>query len=297
MTDMDSRGTSLPPSTVVIIPAYNVASTLPRQLSALDDQTDLDFRVVVSDNRSTDGVRDICASWEPNFQGLAVIDASARQGVAYARNAAIQATDEELILICDGDDRVHSGWVAAMKEGLVEADGVTGPLQLVFPDDPEKKETWNADSLPVSMGYLPYLPGCSLGIRRSVFNTIGLFDADLDLGQEDVDFGWRMTRAGLVLGHTSGALVDYFQRSGLRAYLRQQRRYGRAHVRLYDKHCREEGAPAPASLNTSLRWFWEWGKQMPGTVRRGELARALGAAAFQAARLAESIRRDSPSPL
>lgn len=297
MSGMDSHADPGHPTTVVIVPVYNAAEVLPRQLRALDNQTDLDFRVVVSDNRSTDGLRRVCGEWQPRFRQLDVVDASGQRGAAYARNAAIGVTDEDLILMCDADDRVHPEWVAAMKEGLGMADIVTGPLHLVFPDSPGRHEIWNADSVPVSMGFLPYAPSGNVGIRRAVAETIGTFDRELSLGQEDVDFGWRAVQAGFVLTHAPLAKLDYYQRSGLRRYLRQQRQYGRAQVLLYDKHRLDTGVPAPASTRTSVRWFWEWMKQLPKAARRGDMIRALGAAAFQGSRLAETLRRNTPSPL
>lgn len=280
---------------VVIVPALNVEGSLHRQLQALDSQTDLDFRVVVSDNGSTDGTRLIAESWRPRFKGIEVVDSSERRGVASARNIAIGTTREELILICDADDRVHPGWVAAMRAALESAPAATGPLVIISPDEPERREVWNADSVPVSMNYRPYMPGCNMGMRREVFDAAGGFDASLDRGQEDVDFGWRITELGFTIAHSRQAGLDYYQRSGLRNFLRQQYRYGRAHVALYQKH-RDEPITT-ASWKTSLRWFLEWLKLLPRTVRERQLRGAAGAAVFQAARCVESLRRRTRSPL
>lgn len=285
------------PTAVIIIPAYNVAAVLPRQLQALNDQTDLDFRVLVSDNRSTDDLRAVCAAWNPRFKRLDVVEAHGRQGVAHARNVAIRASDEELILICDGDDQVSPGWVAALKAALDTAEAATGPLRLVYPDAPDTTEVWNAAAAPVSMGFRPYMPGCNIAIRRRVLESVGLFDENLTLGQEDVDFGWRMTASGTVIAHAPEAVVDYFQRAGLSAYLRQQRRYGRALVHLYKKHCDDPAVPAPVRHRTSLRWFIEWIKQLPAATRERRLRPALGSAVFQLARLTEAARLGVNTPL
>lgn len=280
---------------VVVIPCLNVEQTLPRQLAALDAQTDLKFRVVVSDNGSTDGTRRLAASWRPRFGGVQIVDSSSRRGVANARNVAIRATTEDLVLICDADDRVHSGWVAAMRAALAEHPAVTGPLVIVSPDEPRRREVWNEEAVPISMNHGAYMPGCNIGMRREVFDAAGGFDAGLDRGQEDVDFGWRITALGFHIGHAPEAAIDYFQRAGLRGFLRQQYRYGRAHVALYLKH-REEQIPA-ASWKASLRWFIEWARQLPSAIRAGRTRASLGAAVFQAARLGESVRRRTRTPL
>lgn len=278
---------------VVIIPALNAALTLPRQLRALDAQTDLDFRVVISDNGSTDDTAQVAKDWEPRFESIEVVDSSQRRGVANARNAAIRATGEELILICDADDRAHPGWVSAMRSGLRVADAVTGPLVAVYSDG--RRETWNDTQVPTSMGYLRYAPGGNIGIRRTVFDAMGGFRADMTLGQEDVDFGWRMVNAGFTISHQPGAAVDYYQRAGWRPLLRQQWRYGRAHVQLYLRH-REEPIRV-ASWKTSARWFVEWARQLPRRLRAGEASGAAGAAVFQLARCVESVRYRTATPL
>lgn len=280
---------------VVIVPALNAEDTLRRQLQALNSQTDLHFRAVVSDNGSIDGTRALVAAWRPKFIGLDIVDASERRGVASARNIAIRATDEELILICDADDRVHPGWVAAMRAALAVSPAATGPLVIISPDEPGRRDVWNAHSVPVSMHYRPYMPGCNIGMRREVFDAAGGFDPSLDRGQEDVDFGWRITGLGYTIAHSPEACLDYYQRSGLRSHLRQQYRYGRAHVALYDKH-REEPI-ATASWKTSLRWYVEWARQLPRQIRDRKFKASLGALCYQIARGLESIRLRTASPL
>lgn len=280
---------------VVVIPALNVEKTLPRQLRALDEQDDLDFRVVVSDNGSADGTRGIAESWGPRFNGIEVVDSSECRGAAAARNIAIRATREELILICDADDRVHPGWVTAMRAALEVASAATGPLVIVSPDEPDRRDVWNAASAPVSMNHRPYMPSCNAGMRREVFDAVDGFDASLDRGQEDVDFGWRITELGFAIAHSPGAAIDYYQRSGFANFLRQQYRYGKAHVALYLKH-RDEPI-AVASWKVSLRWFVEWAKVLPRTLREGRFRGAAGAAVFQSARCIESLRHRTPTPL
>lgn len=280
---------------VVVIPALDAEGTLGRQLAALDAQTDKDFRVLVSDNGSSDGTRALIQRWSPQFAGLELLDSSARRGAANARNLAIEASDEEFVLFCDADDRVWPGWVAAMRAALRISDAVTGPLHLVFPLDPSRREVWNATDLPVSMSFRPYGPSCNFGARRDALVKVGLFDPELSLGQEDVDLGWRLVGAGLRLSHSPDAVIDYYQRGSFGDFVRQQFRSGRAYVQLYEKH--RYVAPPPVSVKASLRWFGHWARQLPGAIRRGHLRGALAGASFQVARNYESLRRRIRTPL
>lgn len=282
-------------SVVVVIPALNAAQTLPRQLEALNSQTDLDFRVVVSDNGSSDGTPDVARRWVPTFHSLEVVDSSDRPGAAHARNVGVGSSSEDLILICDADDRVRPTWVEAMRRGLASSDVVTGPLFLVWPDEPGRREVWNVDAPPMSMGFRPYVPGCNAGLTREAFVGVGGFDEDLFRAQEDVDLGWRLVGNGHDISFERDAAIDYFQRSGLRSYLRQQWSYGRAHVTLFMKY-RDAGIRS-ASWKTSARWFVEWAKQLPGRVRSGDGRTAVGGAVFQLSRCWESLRTRTSTPL
>ncbi|MFC0674687.1 glycosyltransferase family 2 protein [Brachybacterium hainanense] len=277
------------PDIVVIIPSLNVAETLPRQLAALDAQTDLGFRVVIADNGSEDGTARVAREWPARFEGIEVVDASARRGVASARNIGIRESSEPLILICDGDDRVHERWVESMRRSLASAAAVTGPLRIVR--DGELGETVNQTSVPVAMAFRPYMPGCNIGVRREAVDLVGGFDADLSIGQEDVDFGWRLDAVGIEIVHDPGACVDYYQRSTPVQRIRQQYRYGRAYAMLYRKH--QDVAPPPARLRTSIRWFWEWCRQF--RPRDGLVA--FGDPAFHIGRLVQSARLKTPTPL
>lgn len=255
---------------VVIIPAHNEAEHIRVQLAALDRQTDLDFEIVVSDNGSTDGTAQVCRTWDTRaLGGIRVVDAGARQGVSFARNVAIKATTQPLILICDADDRVHPDWAARMRDGLADADGATGPLLAFWEDDPTQLDVRQPVNLPTCEGF-PYLSGGNLGIHRYVFDELGGFDESLILGQEDVDFGWRADAAGFRLKHC-GAAVDYLQSDTALEACRKQFRYGRGLAQLKRKH------HLPANRRTALRWFWEWAKQFP----RADHQAAVSALAFQ----------------
>lgn len=280
---------------VVIIPALNAADSLPRQLRALDHQTDLDFAVLVSDNGSTDGTAAIVANWSPRFRSLDLVDSSHRQGAAHARNVAVAASDAQLLLFCDADDEVGPRWVESLRSALQSSSAATGPLRLRWPGDPHRSEAWNADQAPVSMNHLPYMPGCNMAVRRTLFDEVGGFDPSYAQAQEDVEFGWRLAAHGYDIAHVPTAWISYFQRAGLWAHLRQQWRNGTTHVALYARH---RDIPVPtASWKASVRWFWEWGRQAPAALRRGETREMAGSLAFQIARCLQSLRLGIRTPL
>ncbi|HEY4573152.1 MAG TPA: glycosyltransferase family A protein, partial [Thermoanaerobaculia bacterium] len=99
----------------VVIPCLNAAATLGVQLAALTRQSwPGGWEVIVADNGSTDGSREIVESYRGRLPGLALVDASDRRGQAHARNLGAAAATGDALLFCDADDEVAPGWMEAL---------------------------------------------------------------------------------------------------------------------------------------------------------------------------------------
>ncbi len=79
-------------------------------------------------------------------------------------------------------------------------------------------------------GYLPFVYGCNLGIRRDDYIGLRGMDNSYRGGDEDTDFSWRAQEAGLPLLCVEEAVVHYRLRSSPKALFRQRRGYGRTRV-------------------------------------------------------------------
>ena len=113
--------TNQAPEVSVIICALNAASSLPRQLKALENQeTDLPYEVILVDNGSEDDTRDVMEAWaqEPREDKFTVkvVDASATPGIPAARNAGARAASGRVLAFCDADDEVSPQWVQAFSD-------------------------------------------------------------------------------------------------------------------------------------------------------------------------------------
>jgi glycosyltransferase involved in cell wall biosynthesis len=162
----------------VVIPCYNGEETLGEQLDALKSQTwGGAWEVVVADNGSTDGSRELVQRYQKHMPELRAVDASARRGQPYALNVGAEHARGEAIVFVDADDVVAPGWIAAIGMSLAVNEFVASCHDV---------RHLNSDWLVRSRGeaqsdglqtiwYPPYLPhagGCGLGVRRYLLEPL-----------------------------------------------------------------------------------------------------------------------------
>lgn len=226
----------------VVIPCLNGAATLARQLDALVAQEcDHPWEVIVADNGSTDATARIVRGYAD--RGVRLVDASERAGSNHARNRGVAEARGSLVLHCDADDVVHPGWMQAFADALLAgADWVGGTVRHVSADGRFRYEECE---LPLSgFGGTRYAIGASCGYRRALWEQVGGFDETLSGGYDETDFFIRIGLAGAVGTLVPAAVVDYVERDGLRALLRQQRSYGRGFARIRALHAVHADHPA-----------------------------------------------------
>jgi GT2 family glycosyltransferase len=256
--DTPSVPVSALPLLSVIVPCRDAAATLGVQLEALARQDyDGDWEVVVADNGSRDGSRELAGSFAARLPGLRVVDAGARPGAAHARNAGARAARGERLLFVDADDEVAPGWVRALAAALERAPLVASRFELR-----KLNPAWMGARLahPQEHGlnpytYPPFLPhagGSGLGVSRRLFDSLEGFDESYSQ-LEDTDFCWRAQLAGAELGYAAGAVVHVRLRSDLAGNFRQMLAYGENNVRIYRAY-RGRGMPRLGPASGLARW-------------------------------------------
>ena len=80
----------------------------------------------MADNGSEDGTRACVERWSEREPRIHLVDASARQGAAAARNVGVRSARGHLLAFCDADDVVRPGWLASMLAALADTDLVAG---------------------------------------------------------------------------------------------------------------------------------------------------------------------------
>jgi GT2 family glycosyltransferase len=223
------------PKMSVVIATYNGARTLRECCEALRRVRYANVEVIVVDDGSADGsgrIADAC--------GFRLITTENR-GLAAARNTGIAAASGEIVVFLDDDAYPDPDWLTYLALEFEQGGfaGVGGP-NLPVPND-----GLTADAVAAAPGgpthvllsdrEAEHIPGCNMAFRRSWLVEIGGFDARFRAAGDDVDLCWRVQEQGGKLGFAPAAMVWHHRRGSIRAYLNQQRGYGKAEAMLEQK--------------------------------------------------------------
>jgi glycosyltransferase involved in cell wall biosynthesis len=219
----------------VVIPALDAADTLPAQLDALAGQTyDQPFEVIVVDNGSTDGTGDVARAHSVGERARVRVVHEARRGINSSRNAGIDAAADGRVLLCDADDVVDAGWLAAMVTALSDGVWVAGRLDYTVLNTDRTREIWGVGLHSTFVETDPFVDntyGCNCGFHRAMWSEIGRFDPRLNgTGGDENEFFMRAHAAGFRPRHVPDAIAGYRLRPGVRAMTRQRYRQGKNQV-------------------------------------------------------------------
>lgn len=215
-------------SVTVVICTYNRADSLGRTLvsvAACDTPPTLDWEVLIVDNNSTDGTRELVTEFcsRPPHRFRYVFER--QQGLSHARNAGIREAQGEIVVFTDDDVTVEKSWLRNLVAPLADPEwaGAGGRIEPVWtsmcPD-------WLSPNEPYALGPLVMFDrgptsrelreapfGANMAFRKWVFERHGGFRADLgnrpgsEIRNDDSEFGARILAAGERLRYEPAAIV------------------------------------------------------------------------------------------
>lgn len=213
----------------VVIPALNAAATLGEQLSALrTERVKTTFTVVVVDNGSVDSTNTVADSFNSEALSVKVV-AAQPAGVNIARNAGIAAAGDGIVLLCDADDVVQPGWVAALAAAVDEAHWAGGCVDYTTLNTARVRTVWNAPVRASPVSTDPAFDrtfGGNCGFTVAMWDRVGRFDERLSGAGDENEFFARAAAAGYQLREAPDAVLSYRLRPGLRAMALNRYRSG-----------------------------------------------------------------------
>ncbi len=228
----------------VIVPTIDRYTYLEPLLHQLAAQTVAPHEVIVADQTPGDRRRDDLGTIEPDLP-VTVIGLP-QPGQSTARNAAIEASTGELLLLLDDDLDIEPDLIADHLRRLQSGvDATSGGVDDATAGPPPEGFRHRRAS--------DVLPGGHTILRRASLRRSGLFDPAFDHGpRADHDLGMRLHLGGAVLIYDPTVMVFHFHApaGGLRVH--GARKITRASAR---RSLTQRNLPAATELYLGRRYF------------------------------------------
>ena len=237
------------PPVSIVVTVRNDRERLDRCLDALAALDYRDYEVVVVDDGSTDGTREL-------IEGRAATDGRVRLvrvggpedpiGIGASRNRGVAAAQHGVVAFTDADCRPRADWLDDLVPCLAAADLVGGRVRPAGESAASAYEGVNA-SLDMGAhaarvdpgGNTPYLVTANLVGRREIFESFPFPERNV---AEDVDVCWRALDAGHDVVYTPTGAVEHAYRDELRAFAGRRATYAASEALLASEHGRDDGS-------------------------------------------------------
>jgi len=193
---------------------------------------------------------------------VTVLRNAASAGPAAARNRGWRSVDAELIAFVDADVEPEANWLANLLGHFDDPEVAAVAPRVRASAGPSTLERYEQTRSPLDLGpelgrvqprsRIAYVPTAALVVRRSVLEQLDGFDESMRVG-EDVDFVWRVHKAGHGIRYEPRSIVSHRPRPSWVELLKQRQAYGSAAAALDIRH---PGNVAPAELNAWSLAAW-----------------------------------------
>ena len=182
--------------TSVIIPVLNGAETIGQTLEGLRHQTGLDgdMEIIVVDNGSTDGTRQVVGGFD------VILLEEPKRGISAARNHGLRVARGEIMACLDADTVPSRCWLSELIKPFADESviAVGGRNFSLPPETPAQRYSARCGRYePESTVFrpeFPFIPGQNLAVRKVASLAVGGWAEDL-LSQEDVAFSHSLLKA------------------------------------------------------------------------------------------------------
>lgn len=287
----------------VVIPSWNGAHLLDACLLSLREQSSPAFSVIVVDNGSTDGSRELLRD---HHADVTVVALPRNRGFAGGVNAGIRVAIREgadMVALLNNDAVADPGWLAALvaaADSHPEAGVVTGKLLLAdgahVDCAGEGMSVWgmpyprgrgevDKGQYEVAEGVFAATGGASL-YRVSMLLEVGLFDERFFAYLEDIDLSFRARLRGWDVRYIPGAVARH--RMGATSATLPGFTYRHTLRNLTLLYCKD--MPAALWWRHLPRFLVEWALIASSGLRRGQVAAFATAVGGTARHLPPTLR-------
>ncbi|HEX6202961.1 MAG TPA: glycosyltransferase family 2 protein [Thermoanaerobaculia bacterium] len=225
-----------PPAASVVVITRNRRASLARTLAGIARLDHPSFEVIVVDNASTDGTREVVRE-----AGVRYVFSAARNGISRTRQIGVEAARGEIVAMCDDDCVPEPDWLRRMIDRFAgdERLALVGGrvINVGFPGRRQFKGTSRLVGPNGLMEFVEdpadaeFFGNLNLALRRRAVEEVGGYDPFLKAGREELDLAATLRRSGWRTGYEPAAVVTHHF-TGVN-YKRGRLIYGAPLMRLY----------------------------------------------------------------
>jgi glycosyltransferase involved in cell wall biosynthesis len=235
----------------VVVCTYNRAGPLQRFLARIGElgtpRHDLPWELVVIDNNSSDDTRNVVERMRAQLPMPVAYHFEPRQGLSYARNAALKNARYDILAFTDDDCLFGSDWLQSIA-GEFAADAslaiLGGRVEAApgLPTDLSTRRGRERVEVKTLTDIRRNLIGCNMVLKRSLLRDVEPFDTRLGAGTpckagEDSDYIYRALRSGRRIIYSPDVLIEHAHDRADEASVRAVRsNYLKGRGAFYAKH-------------------------------------------------------------
>jgi GT2 family glycosyltransferase/glycosyltransferase involved in cell wall biosynthesis len=238
---------SLNKASIIILTHDNINYTNLCLNNIFAHTTGMEYEIIVVDNASSDGTPEMLRKLALTKPGLKIILNDANQGFARGNNQGAAAATGDILIFLNNDTVVTPGWLPGLTHYLQFPQiGMVGPVtntsgnesridfdyrnldeMLTFAHDYTQTHSGQA----FEIGMLAFL---CVGLRRSVFQEVGLLDEQFGLGMfEDDDYAIRIRRKNYQIICAQDVFIHHW---GSASFSRLSRK---SFYRIFNENCKK----------------------------------------------------------
>jgi cellulose synthase/poly-beta-1,6-N-acetylglucosamine synthase-like glycosyltransferase/peptidoglycan/xylan/chitin deacetylase (PgdA/CDA1 family) len=231
------------PSVSVLIPAFNEEKVIAASLGSVLASTYPDLEVVIVDDGSTDGTREVVAERFGSNPRVRLLT-TANRGKAHALTHGLNHTSAEIVVAMDADTLFRPDTVSRLVEHFADArvGAVAGNARvgnrgnlLTTMQAVEYVTVQNLDRRALDvLGCITVVPGAVGAWRRALVDEAGAFTDDTLA--EDADLTLSILRRGAKIRYADGAVAITEAPETLRSLVRQRFRWIYGTFQAFWKH-------------------------------------------------------------
>ena len=231
----------------IIIPTYNRREELKHLLASLKRQyCSVPFEVVVVDDGSTDGTRELLETVAKEWDGTLRFLSQDNRGIGPARNLGVKYACGDILVFVDSDCIAPKEWLKNLTAVFSDPQvGAAGGHELAPPDDSLLLKGFSyVMTAFLTTGGLrgrkgkrlgKYYPrGFNMAVRKQAIDVVGGF-SKRSYG-EDILLGYQVKQAGYQLKYAGDAVIYHRRRSTLSQHSRQLFQMARARIAIARLH-------------------------------------------------------------